>query len=606
MMVKMIDIAKWVLVILILSFVGLMVVEWGADLSGLLQRRDPIVGEVNGVELKYSDYEVMVRNARARAEANLDRGLTEEEIRQLRDNVWEEFIQQVLLEPVIDELNIQVTKADVFNLFVNNPPPEIRENPNFQTNGQFDVEKYKDLLRDPRLAPQLAYQEELIRSQLPYIKLRNIITSSVMVTEEEIREEFMRQNSKAKIEYLLVPVSKYRDTPLNITDADVQAFYEAHKEEFKQPERRRLNYVLFSTTPTAQDTAQIYEQIEEIKRRALEGEDFAQLALEYSEDPSVTRNQGDLGYFERKDMVKEFADAAFAAKPGDIVGPVKTQFGLHIIKVDDHKVEDGKEKVKASHILLKFSPSRATLDEAREKAQRFAEEAQDEGFSIAADRMGVEVKQTSPFAKSNNDFIPGLGAIPGAVSWAFNADKNAVSYPYKATQGYIIFEVAEILPEGYRPFEEVKTLCKTRLEIERRKELARQYAEKIRPLVEQLGDRPFQEIVQSDTSGLIVDSTDYFTMEGFVPKIGREPAVLAAAFTLPLNTISPPLDIKKGIIFIRVKDRPEFNQELYEQQRLSIRNQLLQRKRQTAWDQWYNALKEKADIRDYRNRYYLG
>ncbi|RMI19430.1 MAG: hypothetical protein D6681_02975 [Calditrichaeota bacterium] len=606
MMVKMIDIAKWVLVILILSFVGLMVVEWGADLSGLLQRRDPIVGEVNGVELKYSDYEVMVRNARARAEANLDRGLTEEEIRQLRDNVWEEFIQQVLLEPVIDELNIQVTKADVFNLFVNNPPPEIRENPNFQTNGQFDVEKYKDLLRDPRLAPQLAYQEELIRSQLPYIKLRNIITSSVMVTEEEIREEFMRQNSKAKIEYLLVPVSKYRDTPLNITDADVQAFYEAHKEEFKQPERRRLNYVLFSTTPTAQDTAQIYEQIEEIKRRALEGEDFTQLALEYSEDPSVTRNQGDLGYFERKDMVKEFADAAFAAKPGDIVGPVKTQFGLHIIKVDDHRVEDGKEKVKASHILLKFSPSRATLDEAREKAQRFAEEAQDEGFSIAADRMGVEVKQTSPFAKSNNDFIPGLGAIPGAVSWAFNADKNAVSYPYKATQGYIIFEVAEILPEGYRPFEEVKTLCKTRLEIERRKELARQYAEKIRPLVEQLGDRPFQEIVQSDTSGLIVDSTDYFTMEGFVPKIGREPAVLAAAFTLPLNTISPPLDIKKGIIFIRVKDRPEFNQELYEQQRLSIRNQLLQRKRQTAWDQWYNALKEKADIRDYRNRYYLG
>jgi parvulin-like peptidyl-prolyl isomerase len=282
---------------------------------------------------------------------------------------------------------------------------------------------------------------------------------------------------------------------------------------------------------------------------------------------------------------------------------VKTQFGLHIIKAIDKKTENGVEKVNAAHILLKFEPSYNTTDAAQRNSEMFAETAKEDGFNISADKLGVEIKQTTEFPDNKIGQIPGLGKMESALMWAFNSEKEAISDVYYMPQGYYIFQVADIKPAGYRPFDEVKEICKNRIKLEKLKELAKAYAEKIKPQVEQNGN--FQQIVDMDTANVIsADTTAYFPKNVFVPKIGRAPAVAAAAFSLPLNQTSGMLETDRGYYFIRVTGRTEFNEEDYAKQRETIRNRILQQKARTIYTQWFEKLKEQANIKDYRYRFF--
>ena len=132
------------------------------------------------------------------------------------------------------------------------------------------------------------------------------------------------------------------------------------------------------------------------------GADFAELAEIYSDDPGSAAKGGDLGFFSRGSMVKPFEEAAFSAKIGDIVGPVQTNFGLHIIKIEDKKIEDGNEQVKARHILLKFNASRETQETARDNANYFAEVAPEDGFNQTVLSEKIKVDTTDFFTKCLN------------------------------------------------------------------------------------------------------------------------------------------------------------------------------------------------------------
>ncbi|NIV71504.1 hypothetical protein GWN26_02420, partial [Candidatus Saccharibacteria bacterium] len=134
-------------------------------------------------------------------------------------------------------------------------------------------------------------------------------------------------------------------------------------------------------------------------------------------------------------------------------------------------------------------------------------------------------------------------------------------------------------------------------------DLANGYAKRVEPRVEQLGD--FQAIASGDKNDILsVDTTDYFAKNIFVPKIGRAPSVVAAAFNLPLNTPSNLLETNRGYYFIKVKSRIGFDQEKFEEQRASIRNQLLRQKSQRIFNEWYTKLKEESQIKDNRYMFY--
>ncbi len=598
MMTKLREMTFIFIWILVIAFVGLMVFEWGMDISGLKSRSN-IVGKIEGNKITIQDFQKAIQNAYLREKNQTGTEPDENRMKQLRDQVWESYIQRVLLSKELKKRHIQITDREIYLQLTENPPQELRQNPNFQTDGQFDMEKYRQALQNPEI--NWMPIEDYYREVLPFQKLQDIITSSVMVPEEEVKADYMEKNVKAKIKYLHIPVSAFKKDSVTVTEDEMKKYYQEHKDDFKVEEKRKLNYVLFPTDPTPEDSAKVYRLAEDILKDARSGVDFAQLADEYSEDPSVQKNHGDLGYFDRDRMVKEFSDAAFSGKPGDVVGPVKTRFGLHIIKIHDKKVENGVEKVHASHILIKFSPSALTIEEAQNKARNFAEEAKDEGFKVSADRLKYEVKQTPEFPKRN--YIPGFGIMSSAIEWTFKADVGDVSRVYRTPKGYVVFELAEIFPAGYRPFDEVKDICKTRVEYEKRMAMARAYAEKIQEKIDR--NEPFEKIAEEDKDKVvIVDSTGYITMTQTIPKIGVAPEISALAFSLEPGKVSHMVETRRGFYFIKVLDRTEFNEKDYLAKRSEIRNRLLNQKKQKFFNEWYEKLKEDADIEDNRDQFF--
>ena len=517
MMTKMREMTFVFIWILVIAFVGLMVLEWGMDITGLKSQSN-IVGKINGTKITIQEFQEAVQNYYLQERERTGQEPDEAQLTQIRDQVWDQYIQRVLFSREIEKRNIKVTDQEVFQMISENPqglPPAISENPNFLTDGHFDMAKYRQALENPQI--DWSPIENYVREVLPFQKLQNIITASVMVTEQEVRDDYVDKNQNASIIYLSVPVSAFAQDSVQTGEKEIKDFYDAHKEEYKIEERRKVNYVQFFSTPSAADSQKVYDLALELKAEATAGTDFAQLADEYSEDPSAKTNHGDLGYFEREGWVKEFSDAAFTGKPGEIVGPVKTTFGLHLIKIQDRKTEGGIEKVSASHILLKYTASAATVETAQDLASNFSETAQEDGFKITADQYRYEVKQTAEFM--NRNYIPGLGQMPAATAWVFNAGKEDVSRVFRTTQGYVVLELAEILPAGYRSLEEVKDLCKNRVEQQKRKEIARVYTQGVQEKLNR--GESFQGIVAADLSRkVLLDSTAQFTKSQNIPKIG--------------------------------------------------------------------------------------
>ena len=600
MMTKLREMSKLFLYLLVVAFLALMVLEWGADITGRSAQGNNIVGKINGHEITVEEYNQMLQNAYENERQRTGGELSDADMKRLQNEVWENIIQQILLQEQIKKMGIKVTKREIAYHSVHNPPQYFRNIPAFLTNGQFDINKYRQALQNPQVEQTVV---SYVAQNLPFQKLLARITAAVMVTEEEVKDAYMRQSMRAKVEYVGAPLYKFSSKEVEVSEEEAKKYYEEHKDDFKVEEKRVLNYVLFSTAPTHEDTMRVYRLAEDILKEARSGADFAKLADEYSEDPSVQTNHGDLGYFKRGDMDPAFEKAAFSGKPGEIIGPVKTRFGLHIIKIVDRKKEDGVEKVRASHILLRFNASASTVEDARDRADEFAQIAKESGFKVAADRLKYKIEKTPPFVKRN--FIPGLGLMEGAVEWAFHAEKGEISDPFRAQTGYVVFEVAEIQPAGYRPFEEVKSICINRIKTEKRKQMARDYALKFADAVK--SGTPFPQIAASDEQHILVaDTSGYFLFGAPIPKLGRSVDINAAAFALPLNQPSDLLEAQQGYFYIKVLDRTEFNEEEYAKQREVLRQRLLQQKQLRVFQAWYDALKASAEIEDYRYKFFRG
>jgi len=600
MMTKLREFSKIFIIILALAFIGLMVFEWGMDYSGLSSRRN-VVGVVNGQELTYEMYsdlfQQLYQNERSRNEGDL----TEAQVENLRSQVWEQFVQRILFNEEMEKLGIAITDSEIVYQIKNYPLEEIRNNPVFQTNDQFDWNKYYASFSNPEM-PWIQI-EEFYRQQLPFQKLQNIITSTVRVSESEIEEEFVSNNVKARADYLRVLFSNFNDPPIEVSDQEKREFYEENIDDFFRQEARNLSYVLYALTPDAKDTMRVMEEFNDIRKQIAAGDDFNELAKMYSEDPAVKSNEGRYDFFERGAMVKPFEEASFKGNIGEIVGPIETQFGFHLIKIEDKRMQSGQEQVKVSHILLKIVPGPSTRERLESAAAIFADEAGDEGFEKTAAAYDIEIKKTG-FLTEKNDFVPGFGRNPQILRFAFTNNLDAVSDVVYTEQGFAVFTLSEIRKEGPQPFEEVSTTIENRVRLEKQKMRAREFAIQID---EKLASNIRLEnlIQQLNTNKIVLDSTSQFSLSSSIPGIGYEPKFNATAFTLEPGEISQRIETNRGIFWLRLKEITEYDPKSYETQKEVIKNRILARKRNQAFTDWYEYLKNKADIEDNRKIFNL-
>ncbi len=601
MMTKMREFSKVFIVIVAASFIGLMVFEWGANYSGRKKQSD-LIGKVNDHELKYSMFSKLYQQVYEEEKARTGKSnFTEEDLQRMRDKVWERFVQEALLQDEIKKLGITVTDSEIVYQIYHFPLEDFKQHPSFQTNGVFDMNKYHAAFSNPNI-PWMQV-EQIYRQQIPYMKLQALITNAVRVSDKEVLEAFKKRNLKAKAEYLGILANRFNSGKIKVSDQEIKDYYNSHKEEFKQNEKRELSYVLFPVNPTAADTARLMQEFENIKKRIANGEDFNQLAREYSEDPSVLKNNGELGYFDRETMVKPFSDAAFSGKVGQVVGPVQTPFGFHLIKIEDRKKENGVWKVKASHILMKVTPAPSRVEQIETKARFFSEDAKDYGFETQVKKDSLEIHKTGLFEETSG-FIPGIGQNFAIKNWAFSAKVNDVSGVYRIDRGYVVASLTTIQPAGYKPLEGQTKFIESRIRLEKAKEMARAYAESLKPKVQ--SDMPFKTIADQDTSRKVIyNVTPMFTMEQSIPGIGRSVEFAATAFALEPGQKSDLVETVRGFYYLKLLEKTKLDTSAFNAQKETLRRQLLLEKKNLVFQEWYNNIKAQADIVDNRKLFNL-
>lgn len=329
--------------------------------------------------------------------------------------------------------------------------------------------------------------------------------------------------------------------------------------------------------------------------RAKKGEDFASLAKQFSQEPGAAMSGGDLGWFGKGRMVKPFEDAAMKGKPGDVIGPVKTQFGIHVIKIEGR---DSRElKIADIHIAVKASSQ--TKDGASQNAQDFAYVAKNGQLEKEAEGLKLQVKETPEFQKGG--FIPGLGFTEAASNFAFKNKVNTISDAYPVTGGYAVFKVSEVKNEGVRPFEEVKDGLKPRvlrkLKMAALKELVAKQRASVSDNASLLALRGADAKIEADTTG-------EFSANGGIPMIGRDNAFIGTALALPIGKVSQPVEGVRGCYLLKVTSRSAFDTAAFNMQKPILAQQMLQEKKQQMMMEWMEKLKEKADIVDNRDQFF--
>ena len=352
----------------------------------------------------------------------------------------------------------------------------------------------------------------------------------------------------------------------------------------------RARHILF---PMQGDTTAVRATATAVLKEARAGKDFGELARQYSKDGSAQAG-GDLGWFKKGRMVPPFDNAAFKAGVGEIVGLVRTPFGVHIIKVEGR---DRRER-KVSIIKAPIAVSSRTKADLVDRARDFGATARETDFATEAKQFGFEVKESQ--VQEKGGFVPGIGVNEAIPRWAFHASLKDVSEPVTVPGGYAVFALTAIRDAGVRPFDEVKeSLRPTTLrkkKIERAKAIAEELRGKLGP-----GDgvRKITEL----NSAFPVQETGPFTLAGTIPGIGRDPAFVGTVAGLAVGAVSPAIEGARGAYVIQLLTKSDFDSTSFTGQRDALRDRLLQEKRSRFFSEWLQGLKDKAKIEDNRSLY---
>ena len=582
---------KPILWIIVAAFVGTIIFAWGMDLTGRPGARG-VIGKVGDQELKLDEYTLLCQNT-IEQQQKQQGDLKDEDLRKIRDDVFNQMVASRILREHVDKVGLDVTNSELAEHLRRYPPREIQTAEIFMTNGQFDYNKYMQAFRNPD--PQLWVQiEALTRPRVLQQKLYEYVTTTARVDDPEVRELYEAASEKVQIRYIFLAASQFRDSIGVIDSTKTRAYYDQHPDEFSHGERAQLGYVTMTKLPSAEDSAEVQRDAVALTDRAKAGEDFAQLARQYSEDGSA-QNGGDLGWFGKGAMVPSFDTAAFALDSGRIAGPVMTQFGYHVIKSEGKRTKGDTVEVKAAHILLRIQTSSSTLSDLRLKADQFASDARKDGFDAVAAREKLNIVRSGWFERGKG--ILGLGADQSISEFAFSSKKGAVSDPFDTEKDYVIAFLADREPAGRSPFVDVSTGITTKIAAQLTRDRA---YERLRPLRDLIaGGVPMAQVAASIKATL--DSTDYFGRFDRAQRFGEDPDFRGVAFSLtPQRPLSQAARITFGAVILQLMDRKAPNMQLFTEKRDSIMTVALEGKRQLIYNNWYNDLLKASDVKDYR------
>ncbi|PKL92471.1 MAG: hypothetical protein CVV21_01575 [Candidatus Goldiibacteriota bacterium HGW-Goldbacteria-1] len=318
----------WVVPAIIISFMIAIFAVWGAKSSFDSGNGNPDVLALIGKQpVTYTELSQAWSNKRDEIYAS-GRTVSEAEEKTMKKELLEQLIESKVLLNYAKKMRIMASDAEVGESIM-----QIRAFAG--QDGRFDRNRYYQILTSQRISIQDF--EESQRKQIIMQKLRNLMWMDVKATDDELRMYAAKRNRTLTADYAYFGYKNYLKE-LAITEEKMKDYYAVNKKNYAKPERVKASHILIMadsspTSPTGRTDEAAKKLADELVVKARGGASFSDLAKQYSQDPGSGAKGGDLGYFERGQMVAEFEKAAFALKTGEISGVVKSQFGYHIIKV---------------------------------------------------------------------------------------------------------------------------------------------------------------------------------------------------------------------------------------------------------------------------------
>lgn len=597
MLKAMRKLTKQILWVVIVAFVGTIIFAWGMEFSAKKQGRKNVIATVNGEDIEVYVFQYYYDQAIRQAEQ--EQGDVDEQAAiRIRDEVYNNLVNEMLFKQEAEKRRISISDAELYEHLRRYPPQELIQHPDFQTpEGEFDYQRYLQVLADPRIP--WGPMENMIRPQLRLARLQQSIIGLVRVTDEEVKQFYSDENEKVKIKYVYVPSYQYQQTGIPVSDGEMQVYYQEHNDEFKVDPSANLSYVKFEKEASPEDEDEIRQRIVDIKEELMEGEDFAELAEDYSEDFASAKDGGDLGYFKRGAMVPEFEEVAFSLEPGEFSEPVKTKFGWHLIKLEERKGQGEEEEIKASHILLQISPSEETVGRLKDAADEFLDRASQSSFSEAVEEHELEVLETGWFTLGG--FITNVGKNTQMEEFAFANEPGEVSDVLETATAFYVLQVKERKPAGISPFEEVRQIVEQKLVRSKADSLAFDKSGEIFAQINQ--GKSLKEAAEENE--VKFGETEEFSRTGFIPQIGNPPELIGAAFSLTEpDQISPPVKTDQGAFIVQLISRTAVDDSLLAAMQDSLSYVVLQKKQSQTYQDWFTEVKEQSDIKDYRSEYF--
>ncbi|RMH22627.1 MAG: hypothetical protein D6701_01210 [Gemmatimonadetes bacterium] len=589
MMRQMRENTKWIMLATAAAFVGLMVFQWGMDITGRSGMGPGELGKVNGEPVLYDAYNLSYRRLYDQLQAQQADAITSQQVSELEDAAWEDAVSQILIRQELERRGIQVTDDEIRSAARFSPPPEFRTNPAFQTDGRFDIQKYQQFLSSPQVDDALLLQlEAYYRDVIPRGKLLRQVSADLYVTDQQLWDAWRDEHEAVEVRYIpLNPAQRIADSVAAVSEAEVERYYRAHLDEFAIPEQAQVQVVVIDKTPTAADTAASLEKAREIRQALLDGAEWDDIL----ERPEVGEGSGDLGWFTRGRMVPEFEEAAFAARVGRPTEPVQTSFGFHVIEV----LEKAGDSIRARHALVPIQRTEASELDLLTLADSLETLGETMPLADAAQALGLPVVPAT--LSQEFAFVAGAGRVSEGADWALEeAEPGEVSPVFENQQAFYMMELQEVRPAGHIPLEDARASIEQTLRFQKKLDMA---MEEARGIVERIRAGEAMENVAAE-AGLEIRSAGPFTRGDFVPGLGRLNAAIGAAFGLNEGEVSDPVQANNNVFILQQTAYVPADSAAWEAQKDEQRARLMASLQQARLQAWLEGLRDAADIVDRR------
>ena len=493
-------------------------------------------------------------------------------------------------------------------------------------------QEYVDMLARANLTT-LIFEEE-VRKELLLEKLRALVSGSASVSDDQIHQQFVKENSKVKFEYAVIKQDDLRKG-LHPTDAELKAFYESHKAQYNNsiPEKRKVKYAVVDLGKiqsgiqiTHDDFQAYYDQhrdqyrvdqqakvshiliktplpgpggkgdekgvadaqhrAEDLLKQLKAGAKFEDLAKKYSEDAGSAKEGGSLGWIGKGRTVPEFEKAAFSQPKGQIGDLVKSSYGFHIIRVDDRQDAHMKTPDEVKDQIEPLLKQQKAQQIAQKQAEALLNQARTQGLDAAAAAKGVPII-TSDFV-GRKDLLPGLGPATQFMDAVFGATEKSPPDMAPVSQGFAVFQLLAVKPPSTPSFDEIRTKLEDEFKNERSSSLLSQKTQELSDRAKASHDlkKAAKEL------GATVKTSDFVLPDGQVPDIGSMTGQASVAFSMKPGEISGPINSGSSGVVISMLENQKPNDGDFNAKRDQIRDSLLQNKQQELFGLFISNLRD--------------